>query len=45
VKQQLRLFAKQYNGLQDKIAELAFFDEVENSVGVLFGSSEILRIQ
>ncbi|MDA1053370.1 MAG: flagellar filament capping protein FliD [Planctomycetota bacterium] len=45
VKTQLRLFTDQYNGLQDRIAELAFFDEVENSVGVLFGSSEIFRIQ
>ncbi|MCA9123745.1 MAG: flagellar filament capping protein FliD [Planctomycetaceae bacterium] len=45
IKTQLRLFTEQYNKLQSKIDELAFFDENENSVGVLFGSSEILRIQ
>lgn len=45
VKKQLKQFADQYNGLQDKIKTQTFFDETENSVGVLFGSSEILRIQ
>ncbi|HUG69545.1 MAG TPA: flagellar filament capping protein FliD [Pirellulaceae bacterium] len=45
VKTQLRLFTDQYNALQEKITGLSFFDEVENSVGVLFGSSEVLRIQ
>ena len=45
VKTQLRLFAEQYNKLQGKIKEVAFFDENEQSVGVLFGSSEVLRIQ
>ncbi|MCA9142219.1 MAG: flagellar filament capping protein FliD [Planctomycetales bacterium] len=45
IKTQLRLFSEQYNKLQDKIKSLAFFNEDENSVGVLFGSSEILRIQ
>lgn len=42
---QLKLFAEQYNKLQDKIDELAFFNETDNSTGVLFGSSSVLRIQ
>ena len=45
VKKQLRLFTDQYNSLREKIEGLSFFDETENSVGVLFGSSEILRVQ
>lgn len=45
VKTQLRLFTEQYNKLREKITGLTFFDETENSVGVLFGSSEVLRIQ
>lgn len=42
---QLELFVEQYNNLQDKIDELAFFSEVDNTSGVLFGSSSVLRIQ
>ncbi|MBI2477605.1 MAG: flagellar filament capping protein FliD, partial [Planctomycetia bacterium] len=45
VKKQLQLFADQYNALREKITGLTFFDEADNSVGVLFGSSEILRVQ
>ncbi|MBC8354659.1 MAG: flagellar filament capping protein FliD [Planctomycetes bacterium] len=45
VKTQLRLFTDQYNGLQDKISELASYDEIEDKAGILFGSSEVLRIQ
>lgn len=42
---QLQLFADQYNGLQDKIEELAFFNEADGTSGVLFGSNSVLRIQ
>lgn len=42
---QINLFVDQYNKLQDRIDELTFFDATNNTVGVLFGSSEVLRIQ
>lgn len=38
-------FATQYNLLQDKISEVTFFDSASNQVGLLFGSTETLRIQ
>ena len=42
---QLNLFVEQYNGLRDRLDELTFFDENENTVGVLFGRSEALRVE
>jgi flagellar hook-associated protein 2 len=45
VTKQLELFVTQYNKLQDKIEELAFFNETDETAGVLFGSSSVLRIQ
>jgi flagellar hook-associated protein 2 len=42
---QLKLFADQYNQLRDRIEELSFFNETDNTVGILFGSSEVLRIE
>ncbi|MCC9658683.1 flagellar filament capping protein FliD [Rhodopirellula halodulae] len=38
-------FADQYNKLIDKIEEVTFFDAEANEVGLLFGSTETLRIQ
>ncbi|KLU01856.1 Flagellar hook-associated protein FliD [Rhodopirellula islandica] len=38
-------FADQYNKLIDNIEEVTFFDAEANEVGLLFGSSETLRIQ
>ncbi|MDP6445746.1 MAG: flagellar filament capping protein FliD [Pirellulaceae bacterium] len=38
-------FVDQYNRLVDKIAEVTFFDEFNQSTGVLFGSSAVLRVQ
>lgn len=38
-------FATQFNLLQDKINEVTFFDSASNEVGLLFGSTETLRIQ
>jgi flagellar hook-associated protein 2 len=43
--QQLDLFVEQYNKLVDKLDELTFFDEQQNTAGVLFGSVETLRIE
>lgn len=37
-------FADQYNRLADRIADLTTFDADSDSVGLLFGSSETLRI-
>jgi len=39
------LFVSQYNKLRDKLDELTFFDEIEGSTGILFGSSEVLRVE
>ena len=38
-------FATQFNLLQDKLKEVTFFDATTNEVGLLFGSTETLRIQ
>ncbi|RCS47725.1 hypothetical protein DTL42_14510 [Bremerella cremea] len=37
-------FVTQYNALRDKLSEKTFFNESDNSTGVLFGSNEALRI-
>ncbi len=37
-------FVTQYNALRDKLDEKTFFNESDNSTGVLFGSNEALRI-
>jgi flagellar hook-associated protein 2 len=37
-------FANQYNRLVEKLASLTFFDAEKEQVGLLFGSSEALRI-
>jgi len=37
-------FVKQYNALRDKLEEHTFFNEADNSTGVLFGSNEALRV-
>ncbi len=42
---QLNLFVDQFNELQNKLDELTFFDEIENTTGVLFGRGEALRIE
>lgn len=36
---------KKYNALRDRLDELTFFDDVENTTGILFGTSEALRIE
>ena len=41
----VQLFVDAYNSLQEKLEELTFFDEIENTVGILFGSNETLRIE
>ncbi len=41
----VRTFVTQYNKLVDKLKELTFFSQDSNSVGLLFGSSEALRIE
>ncbi|PHQ32710.1 flagellar filament capping protein FliD [Rhodopirellula bahusiensis] len=41
----IKRFADQYNKLIDNIEEVTFFDAEANEVGLLFGSTETLRIQ
>lgn len=41
----IKRFADQYNKLQDKINEVTFYDADKKQVGLLFGSTETLRIQ
>ncbi|TWU01929.1 flagellar filament capping protein FliD [Neorhodopirellula pilleata] len=41
----IKRFADQYNKLQDKINEVTAFDADTNEVGLLFGSTETLRMQ
>lgn len=40
----VQLFVDEYNKLRDKLDDLTFFNEVEKTTGVLFGSNETLRI-
>ena len=42
---QIELFVEQYNKLKEKLDELTFFDAEENTTGVLFGRSEVLRVE
>ncbi|MBA2117097.1 flagellar filament capping protein FliD [Bremerella alba] len=37
-------FVDQYNALRDKLDSHTFFNEADNSTGILFGSNEALRI-
>jgi flagellar hook-associated protein 2 len=41
---QVQLFVDQYNKLHDKLESLTFFSEVDQTKGILFGSSETLRL-
>ncbi len=41
----IKRFADQFNKLVDKISEVTFFDPEKKEVGLLFGSTETLRIQ
>lgn len=41
----IKRFVEQYNKLQDKINEVTVFDAESNQVGLLFGSTETLRMQ
>jgi flagellar hook-associated protein 2 len=41
----VQLFVDQYNKLVEKLDELTFFNDVENTTGVLFGSFEVLRVE
>ncbi len=41
----VKAFVTQYNRLVEKLDELTFFSTDSNSVGLLFGSSEALRIE
>ena len=41
---QVQLFIDQYNKLHDKLESLTFFSEVDQTKGILFGSSETLRL-
>ena len=42
---QAQLFVDSYNKVIEKIDELAFFNEADNSTGILFGSNEVLRVE
>ena len=42
---QVQLFVDQYNKLHDKLASLTFFNQVDETKGILFGSSEVLRLE
>lgn len=39
------LFVGQYNSLVDKLESYTFFNEIDQSTGVLFGTSEALRVE
>jgi len=41
---QVQLFVDQYNKLRDKLESLTFFNESDETKGLLFGSNETLRI-
>ena len=41
----VKAFVEQYNKLSDRLKTLTFFDGNPNSAGLLFGSSEALRIE
>ena len=41
----LQLFVDQFNKLRDKLDALTFFNEADGTKGILFGSSETLRIE
>ena len=41
---QIQLFVDQYNKLRDKLDSLTFFRSDDNSKGILFGSTETLRL-
>ncbi|MFV2070229.1 MAG: flagellar filament capping protein FliD, partial [Pirellulales bacterium] len=38
-------FVDAFNGLVDKVDDLTFFSDVDNTTGVLFGSNETLRVE
>jgi len=38
-------FVESYNALKDVLKELTFFNETDQSTGILFGSSEVLRLE
>jgi flagellar hook-associated protein 2 len=40
----IKLFVDQYNKLRDKVKEVATYDAEQNTIGVLFGTTEILQI-
>ncbi len=42
---QVQLFVDQYNKLHEKLESLTFFNQVDESKGILFGSSEVLRLE
>ncbi|MFV1965560.1 MAG: flagellar filament capping protein FliD, partial [Pirellulaceae bacterium] len=44
VTSQIDLFVEQYNNVRAKIDDLTFFDEIENTTGILFGTNEALRV-
>ena len=41
---QMELFVQQYNKLRDKLDELTFYNETDKTTGVLFGTTEALRL-
>lgn len=45
ISSQLQLFVDQYNKVRDKIDKLTFFNESDQTKGLLFGSSETLRVE
>ncbi len=43
--QDVQSFVDAYNALREKLDDLTFFNEVDNTTGVLFGSNEALRVE
>lgn len=41
----VKLFVDQYNKLVDKIDKVSFFNEADNTTGLLFGSTAVLRLE
>ena len=40
-----QLFVDQFNKLREKLDTLTFFNETDNTTGILFGSNETLRVE
>lgn len=45
ISSQVQLFVDQYNKVRDKLDKVTFFNETDQSTGILFGSTETLRLE